>query len=202
MNLKQSRLICLFFAVLILATLLTAPVSVADLMNMQAKSGMSDEYHIGANDILEISVFGEEELTQEVRVTNSGYITYPLLGRVNVLGLSVVEVEDYIRRALAKDYIRDPQVRVFVKEFSNIYVLGQVKQPGPYPFKGGMTVLQAITTAGGFSKIANQRRVRIVRTFGGERQVIHTNVASITKGGNEDVALEPGDTVVVPESFF
>lgn len=165
-------------------------------------SGFMEEYRIGGNDILEITVYGEDDLTQEVRVTNSGFISYPLLGRIEVAGMSVVELEDYIRAALAKDYIRNPQVRVFVKEFSNVYVFGHVKEPGPYLFKGGMTVLQAITTAGGFTRIANQRKVRIVRMHGDEREVIYVNVGDITKGDQEDILLQPGDTVVVPESFF
>lgn len=167
-----------------------------------SQTNLVDEYRIGGNDVLEISVYGEEDLTQEVRVTNSGYISYPLLGRVKAAGLSVGELEDYIHEALAKDYIRDPAVRVFVKEFSNIYVFGQVKTPGPYLFKGGMTVLQAITTAGGLTKIANSRKVRIVRTKGDKREVIEVNVGEITNGDREDVFLQPGDTVVAPESFF
>ncbi|MBI3999665.1 MAG: polysaccharide export protein [Candidatus Omnitrophica bacterium] len=166
------------------------------------ESAFVEDYRIGANDVLEIAVYGEEGLTQEVRVTTSGFVTYPLLGRIKVSGMSVVELEDFIRRALAKDYIRDPQVKVFVKEFSNVYVFGQVKEPGPYLFKGGMTVLQAITTAGGFTKIANARKVRVVRTHGDERKIIHMNVSEITKGDEEDIVLQPGDTVVVPESFF
>ena len=193
------------FAAFFLLSLLMSPVCWAanqfQPSPSTAQAGLAEEYRIGANDVLEITVVGEEELTQEVRVSNSGYVTYPLLGRIKVAEMSAAQLEDYIRQALAKDYVRDPQVRVSVKEFSNVFVLGQVKSPGPYPFKGG-TVVQAITTAGGFTKIANQRKVRIVRAVGGERKVIHANVASITKGDNEDVPLEPGDTVVVPESFF
>ena len=167
-----------------------------------SEPGLVGEYQIGANDVLDITVYGEENLTQEVRVTTSGHITYPLLGRVQASGLSVTELEDSIRRALAKDYIRNPQVKVFVKEFSNIFVFGQVKDPGPFLFKGGMTVLQAVTTAGGFTKIANPRKVRVVRTHNGDREVIQINVNEIAKGEKEDLILRPGDTVVVPESFF
>jgi len=165
-------------------------------------AGLGEEYRIGGNDVIEIVVYGEENLTQEVHVTDTGYISYPLLGRINIAGMSVVEVEDYIRTALAKDYIRNPQVRVSVKEFSNIFVFGQVKQPGPYLFRGGMTVLQAISTAGGFTKLANSRKARIVREHGDQRQVIEVNVNNLTKGESKDVTLQPGDTVVVPESFF
>lgn len=160
------------------------------------------EYRIGGNDLLEIAVYQEEELTQAVRVTSNGYISYPLLGRIKVAGMSVEELEDYIRGALAKDYIRDPYVQISVKEFSNVYVLGQVKAPGPYLFKGGMTVLQAITSAGGFTKIAHKGRVRVVRTHGTEREVIKVDAADVMNGSKEDIILQPGDTVVVPESFF
>jgi polysaccharide export outer membrane protein len=124
------------------------------------------DYVIGVNDLLEVQVYGEESLTQEVQVTTDGYISYPFLGRIKAAGLSVTSLEDYIRTALAKDYIRDPQVKIVIREFSNIFVFGQVKEPGPYLFKGGMTVLQAITTAGGFTKIASPGRVRIVRERG------------------------------------
>ncbi|OGW85959.1 MAG: hypothetical protein A3C35_07265 [Omnitrophica bacterium RIFCSPHIGHO2_02_FULL_46_11] len=194
------------FLSIFLLSILASPICLAadqfqPLPSSSGQAGLNEDYHVGANDLLEITVAGEEDLTQEVRVSNNGYVTYPLLGRIKVAEMSVTQLEDYLRKALAKDYVRDPQVRVFVKEFSNVFVLGQVKEPGPYPFKGG-TVVQAITTAGGFTKIANQRKVRIVRSAGSERKVIHANVSSITKGDDEDVSLEPGDTVVVPESFF
>lgn len=203
MNVKRISLfiLCLLFFETVLTVI---PLQAAEVLNSLPidKPAVNEEYRIGANDILEITVYGEDDLSEEVRVTNSGHITYPLLGRIKVLGFSVGEVEDFIRRKLAKDYIRDPQVRVFVREFSNVYVLGQVKQPGPYPFKGGMTVLQSITTAGGFTKIANQRRVRIVRSANGERKVIQANMSSIAKGNHEDILLQPGDSIIVPESFF
>lgn len=165
-------------------------------------SNSAEDYLIGANDILEIAVYGEENLTQEVQVTTDGHISYPFLGRIKAAGLSVTKLEDYIRRALAKDYIRNPQVKILVREFSNVFVFGQVKEPGPYLFKGGMTVLQAVTTAGGFTKIANPRKVRVVRTHGTEREIIHVNINEITNGEKGDFILQPGDTVVVPESFF
>lgn len=161
------------------------------------------DYSVGANDVLEITVYGEEDLQQVVQVTTNGYITYPLLGRVKVVGMSVAQLEETIRTALSKEYIRNPQVRVFVREFSNIFVMGQVAGPGQYPYRGGVTVLQAITTAGGFTKYANPRKVRVVRDHGEGREVFVVNVSSITKGnGEKDILLQPGDTVVVPESFF
>ena len=160
------------------------------------------DYRIGGNDLLEITVAGEEDLTQQVRVATSGYISYPLLGRIQCAGKSVAELEDFIRFALAKDYIKDPRVRILVKEYSNVYVFGQIQAPGPLSFKGGMTVLQAVTMAGGFNKIANRRKIGIVRGFGESRQVIYANLAAIAAGKTNDISLQPGDTIVVPESFF
>jgi len=190
-----------FFLSFLFSFLLLTNLSIASQAAPQ-KDGLSGEYRIGGNDVVEIVVYGEEGLTQEIHVTDSGYISYPFLGRIKVVGMSVVELEDYIRTALAKDYIKNPNVRVSVKEFSNIFVFGQVNQPGPYLFRGGMTVLQAISTAGGFTKLANSRKARIVREHGNQRQIIEVNVNNLTKGQSEDVTLQPGDTVVVPESFF
>ncbi len=190
---------CISFQLLFLPSVFTADRSTITPTTDQK---FIEEYRIGGNDLLEITVYEEKELTQEVRVTSNGYISYPLLGRIKVAGMSVMELEDYIRATLAKDYIRDPYVQISVKEFSNVYVLGQVKQPGPYLFKGGMTVLQAITSAGGFTKIASQHKVRVVRTHGKEREIIRVNAGDIMNGNKEDIVLQPGDTVVVPESFF
>ncbi len=173
----------------------------------QAETGSSafGEYKVGPNDVLEISVYGEDDLSQRANVTSGGYITYPLLGRIKAAGMTVLELEEYIREALAKEYIRNPQVRISVQEFSNLFVIGQVLQPGPFPFKGGMTVLEAVTTAGGFTKIANKRKVKIVRTAGegaDGKMSMTVNVANVINGKDEDIFLQPGDTVIVPESFF
>ncbi|MBI4395378.1 MAG: polysaccharide export protein [Candidatus Omnitrophica bacterium] len=194
----------LAFFVLFLPVVVTTCLIAAEspLLGPMDSSDLLEEYHIGGNDVLEITVYGEEDLSREVQVTGSGYISYPLLGRIKVAGMSAADLEDYIRQELARKYIRDPQVGVFVKEFSNVYVLGQVKEPGPYPYKGGMTVVQAITSAGGFSKIANQRKVRVVRKHGDEQEMFYVNVHNVTNGNAEDIMLQPGDTVVVPESFF
>ncbi len=183
-----------------LSSLLFLPISFSQENSSQI---LSNTYQIGVNDVLEISVYDELDLTQEVRVTTNGFISYPLLGRIKVTGMTINGLEDYVRTSLAKDYIRNPQVKVFVKEFSNVFVYGQVKKPGPVPFNGGMTVVQAITTAGGFSDIANKRKVRIIRSGDDEKKkMIKVNISSITKGNGEDKLLQPGDTVVVPESFF
>ena len=204
MHLRSNFFALIFFAILYFVVAADRQILAGTNLSQSSTKPVyaQGDYVIGANDLLEIAVYGEDSLTQEVQVNTDGHISYPLLGRIKAAGLSVARLEDYIRGALAKDYIRNPQVKVLVREFSNVFVFGQVKEPGPYFFKGGMTVLQAITTAGGFTKIANPRKVRIVRVHDGEREIIPVNVNDITKGENEDFILQPGDTVVVPESFF
>lgn len=162
------------------------------------------DYKIGAADVLEISVYEELDLCKTIRVSESGTITYPLIGRIGVLGLTVVQVEEKLTDLLAKDYLVNPQVNVFVKEYSKFYVYGEVEKVGAYPIYGKMSVLEAITTAGGFTKIANKGKVRIIRKKEGKEEVLYVNVERITKEGQEENAtiVCPNDVIIVPESFF
>ena len=164
----------------------------------------ADEYPIGINDVIEISVYEEPDMRQVVQVSAKGYITYPLLGRIKAAGLSVADLEDAIAKALSKDYIRNPQVKVQVQEFSNVYVMGSVNSPGPLKFASGMTLVQAVTLAGGFLSAANQRKVHITRLDKGnrKREIINANVKDITNGKKDDILVQSGDTIVVPDSFF
>src|SRR3990167_7052692 len=99
-----------FVSTLVFSLMVSSRIALAENSMPQTgaiNSGSAEDYLIGANDVLEIAVYGEEDLTQEVRVTTSGYISYPLLGRIKAAGKSVGELEDFIHRALAKDYIRN-----------------------------------------------------------------------------------------------
>jgi polysaccharide biosynthesis/export protein len=200
---RNTHIPSLASSVLVLASFLVSssfsPVLGVDLVRgTQAHA----EYHVGPSDVLEITVFGEDDLTREVQVTASGYIMFPLLGRLRPVGLTVEELEDFITTKLAKDFIRNPQVSVFIKEFSSIYVLGQVNEPGRYPYTGGLTLLEAISTAGGFSPIANKRKVRVVRNRGERRKALNFNAHNISTGRDQDVLVIPGDKIIVGESFF
>ena len=108
------------------------------------------DYPVGRQDLLEISVFGVEELDQTVRVGDDGSITMPLLGRLDVSGLTKTELEGTIAKLLAARYIRNPQVTVFIKEYTSkqIAVSGAVKRPGTYEMLGRKTLLEMISMAG------------------------------------------------------
>jgi polysaccharide export outer membrane protein len=165
---------------------------------------LSKDYVIGAGDVLEISVYEEEDLYKIVRVSGDGSISYPLLGRVEVGGLTVKQVEDKITALLSKDYLVNPQVTIFIREYSHFSVFGEVKKEGRYPLRGNLTVLEAITLAGGLTKIADPTHVKIIRTENGEEKTIYVNLKKITKGGDrsEDILVKPNDVIVVPESFL
>jgi len=165
---------------------------------------LNPDYKLGAGDVLEVSVYGEEDLTKEVRVSEGGLITYPLLGQVSVGGLTARKVENLLTDQLGARFLVNPQVNVFVKTFSKVFIYGEVEKPGPYPLEGNMTVLEAITMAQGLTDVANPKKVRVIRSRGRKKETIRINLNEITQKGRKenDIVLEPDDVIVVPKSFF
>lgn len=134
-------------------------------------------------------------------------ITFPLAGNIKVAGLTVAQAEDRLSSAL-KTYLKNPQVSMLIKEYGNktVYVLGQVKKPAAIeiPPEKPLTVLEAITSVGGFTEIAATGKVRVLRVENGVQRALDVDVTQITKQGNKslDIALQPGDVVFVPQSMF
>lgn len=165
------------------------------------------EYTIGPENVLMIDVYygRDKNLSRKVRVSSKGFITFPLLGEVEVGGLTVADLEGKLTDLLEKDYLVNPQVSVFIEEYSTVSILGQVKKPGSYEIKGKLSVVELISLAGGFTKIAATNDVKIIRTNpDGRKNTIKVKVNDIINKGREeeDVWLKPGDIVTVPESFF
>jgi len=125
---------------------------------LTARRTSPQDYKIGPEDLLEISVFEEEKLNKTVRVSSQGNISFPLLGVLRVKGLTANEVEKEIRDLLAEKYLQDPQVSVFVKEYRSqrVSVIGLVEKPGIYEITGQKTVLDMLATAGGLKEDAGQ----------------------------------------------
>jgi polysaccharide export outer membrane protein len=258
----------------------------------------SQDYKIGPRDILKITVYEEPDLTKTVRVTTLGMISFPLLGNIKVAGLTVTELERKLTELLAKDYLVDPQLSVFIEGYHSkkVFVLGAVNKPGAYELTGdatilelisraggitkeggnslivlrtrfdaetganqvvsepivvdldkllvkgdisqnimaqdkdiihipkadsifvfgevknpgsfkledkAITVLQAVTMAGGLTRIAAPGRTKIIRIDGGEEKTILANLKEIMNGDkSQDIVLQAEDMVIVPESFF
>lgn len=160
------------------------------------------EYRVGPNDLLDIEVLNldKENAKRSVRVNAAGYITMPLIGQVAVAGLTQHQVEAHIAGLYGEKYLQNPQVSVFIKEFTTerITVDGAVVKPGIYPLVGQMTLLRALALAGGFGQIANSQQVMLFRQGDkGERQVATFDVERIRSGKDPDPLIRGDDLIVV-----
>jgi len=164
------------------------------------KSVAGPDYVIGADDNLHISVWKEPDLTTSLPVRPDGKISLPLLNDVQAAGLTPMQLADSITEKLKK-YIADPRVTVVVTAMNSrrIYVLGEVLHTGAVPLLPNMTVLQALATAG-FTQFANVKGIYVLRTENGKQVKLPFNYKQVVKGADprQNIALKPGDTVVVP----
>ncbi|MDR0181655.1 polysaccharide export protein [Lysobacter sp. UC] len=160
------------------------------------------EYLIGPSDLLTVAVFQVKDLDREVRVNNAGQISLPLIGGVHVAGRTVGEAEAEIATRYRDRYLQDPQVSVFVKEFSSqrVTVSGAVKKPGIYPMSSRLTLVQSLALAEGLSDIGSERNVLVFRTVDGERKFARFDVAAIARGENEDPEIYGDDLIIVDTS--
>ena len=161
-------------------------------------------YVVGAQNLLQVKIFGEASVNQLYRVDEDGYIKHALAGRVKLGGLTVTEAEELMERKLDGDYIINPQINIFVLEFSHFSIIGEVRKPGNYEISGRVSVIRAVSIAGGFTPIANQRGVQIIRRGSdGLETKINVDATRIMHGDlSEEVYLQADDVVVVPKSFF
>jgi protein involved in polysaccharide export with SLBB domain len=159
---------------------------------------------LGPGDVFEARVYGEPELSGAYRVGPKGDIVFPLCRRVTVGGLTANATAERLRACLADGYIRNPYVSVIIKEYNSkkIFVFGEVQKPGTFVFEDGMTVIQAVTLAGGFTKGASQNGTSVTRLVDGQEVKMKVPVQDIALGKAQNVPLLPGDIVFVPESLF
>ncbi len=167
------------------------------------KSAAYDEYRIGPYDLLEISVFQVAEMSRAVRVNAKGVVTLPLIGTVQAGGLTAVALEEAIAARLARDYLQDPQVSVFIKEFvsQRVTVEGSVVKAGVYPLSGRTTLIQAIAMASGLDPLADENQVKVfrLRADGGKEMAVY-DLEAIRAGKSVDPVIEGNDVIVVDES--
>ncbi len=181
--------------------------SEAEILENISQLQNSDAYLLQPGDLLEVTVFKEEDMSRVARINTNGTITFPLVGIVKVSDYSLAEAEKILTENL-KRYFKNPQVSILIKEYANntVYVLGQVKKPSSLkiPPEKNLTVLEAITSAGGFTDIANTSKVKVLRMENGKQKSIDVDVSQITKQGKKslDINLMSGDVVFVPQSMF
>lgn len=194
---------CLFLAVLT-ALSLSFNVLRADDAEPTAKTPKSD-YVLQASDLLRIQIFQEEDLTREVRVSQEYTIVLPMIGSVDLRGKTLRQAEEMIHDRYDRDYLVNPQVNVMVLEYAKrtVNVLGSVNQPGAvlFPEEQELTLLDAISRAGGFNRLADRKRVKLSRTLpDGRTESTEINTDDLIKSGNtKTYVLQRDDVIFVPE---
>jgi polysaccharide export outer membrane protein len=161
------------------------------------------EYRMGPDDLVEIQVFGVEQMSRTVRINTRGQIALPLVGAITIGGLTSQEAEAAIAARLGAQFLQDPQVSLFIKEYTSqrITVEGAVNRPGIYPMRGPTSLLQALALAGGQGTLSNMNEVMIFRnTANGTREAKSFDVDKIRSGKLEDPQISNDDVIVVKRS--
>jgi protein involved in polysaccharide export with SLBB domain len=159
---------------------------------------------LAPNDVLEVRVYQEADLSGVYRVTPAGEVDFPLCGKVKVAGATASEAADALTACLRNGFVRRPQVAVMVKEFNSkkVFVFGEVAKPGAFPYEEGMTILHAVSAAGGFNRTASKNSVNVTRTVDGQEFKIPVRADDIVVGREKNFPIQPGDIIFVPESFL
>jgi|SRR5580704_8294710 polysaccharide export outer membrane protein len=177
------------------------PATAADVNTAKKPATDDPNYVIGGQDVLDINVWKEPELTRTVPVRPDGKISLPLLNDVQASGLTPQQLAEQITAGLKK-FVTGPQVTVIVTQINSqrIYLMGEVARAGAYPMLPGMTVLQGLSSGGGFTQFANLKKIYVLRTVDGKQQKYPFNYKDVLNGKSADqnITLKPGDTIVVP----
>ena len=189
-----------------LAMALTAPAGIRRLLPillfslllawpLQLSANIVDgRYRVGAGDKISIQVYGETDLSLAVLIDNSGSIDYPYLGELSVVGFTLTEIKHAIHDGLKGDYLISPKVMVSIAAFRPFYIKGEVRKPGGYPFRPGLTVEKAIALAGGFTERAAQQSIMLSSSRG--ELDSHTRAVALQD------TIYPDNIIHIEQSFF
>lgn len=151
------------------------------------------EYELGPGDEILITVYDEPDLTTKIKINKSGFISFPFLEDISVVGLSPKEVEKTITKGLLGDYLIDPQVSVSIVEYRPFFIHGQVNRPGGYAYQDDLTLDKAIALAGGLANRASKSDWKITRKVNGKSVIINASVMTL---------IYPDDIIEIEQSFF
>jgi len=200
------------FTFIVAALLTTTGLSAADAAGDAAQApsspvNNSPAYRLSPQDLVQVHVFQEEDLSTVQRLSDNGTIDLPLIGEVKLSGQSLQQAARTIESRLRPDYLLHPQVTLTIAEFvkKRITILGEVNKPGAYeiPANESIDLMQAIGLAGGYSRLASPARTTVKRAVGGREEVIKVNAKVMTNEGNtQRFRVLPGDTITVGKSYF
>ncbi len=157
-----------------------------------ARAGDPSDYVLGIGDKLRITVYGETDLSGEFEVSSTGMVSMPLIGETKAMGTTIARLKDMITAKLRDGYLKDPKVSMEVMNYRPFFIVGEVMKPGSYNYQNGMTVINAVALAGGYTYRADKDDIKLRRggQNGKEEKV------------KEDTTVGAGDVVTVPERFF
>ena len=193
--LRLSSLVLVFVLTLILSACQSGPVQSqrTDTDASLSQQITYGDYALGTGDRLRVTVFGHTDLSGEFELDGSGKISMPLIGQVEALDLTTNELENRIVERLDGDYILNPRVSAEVINYRPYYILGEVSRPGEFPYTSGITVLNAVAAAGGFTYRANRKKVYIKSVGSLDEVAYELTTTTIVK---------PGDTIRIDERIF
>ncbi len=172
------------------------------------------DYVVGAQDVLTITVYDQADLSGKFKVETDGSFSFPLIGRMKAAGMTLRALEQDLQKRLADGYLKNPQVTVAVETYQSqrIFILGEVRQPGPYPLSGNMTLIEALSKAGA-TTVGAADEILVVRPAPGkaagpllpdqasDATVIRVNIRQLQEGDlSKNITLKDGDTIVVPKA--
>jgi polysaccharide export outer membrane protein len=172
---------------------LSAGISIQASAQTSQSASSAESYILGPNDRIRLKVYGEPDITGEYEISNSGQVSIPLAGHIKAAGATTRQLEKSIASALAKGIVRDPRVNVEIAQYRPYYILGEVKKSGEYPYRHGLTVLDAVASAGGFTYRANENKVFLRRAGAGAEETYPLDAP---------VPVYPGDNIRIPERYF
>ena len=157
---------------------------------------------LGVGDEFELRVYYEDALSGAFTVASDGTINYPHLGRIQVAGMTCAEIEDYVTAGLEEGVLRSPSVSCTITEYKSkqIYVFGEVQNPGSFAYRSEISIIEAFALAGGFSERANTNDTKLTRVVDGREIQIEIPMQDIVEGRQQNIQLLPGDVIYVPES--
>ena len=158
-----------------------------------ATSAVNRPYTLHTNDQVHVQVYNEQTITGDYVVDSTGYLSIPVAGRVRAAGLTVAELERRVAAQLNGSILKDARVNIQVANYAPFYIRGEVKKPGEFPYKPGLTIADAVALAGGYTYRADEGSV-VVRPTGSNRQ--------ITRPMDANPSVSPGDNITVPERFL
>jgi len=154
----------------------------------------NESYKLAAGDVIRISVYGEEDLSfDKVRLSDAGTFAYPFFDEIQAKGRTPAQVEKLLTNLLAGDYLISPRVSVSILEYRDFFINGEIRAPGGYPFKPGLTLRKAIALAGGMTDRASKSKMYLIRDRGDKRVKYRATM---------ETQINPGDIITVEQSFF